>query len=188
MKLRLNLSTTPQPNNRPFLAGAALLGTLGLIALAVLSLSAYKSWQANRALRVDLAHWQREILADREQQQGLQAYFQSPAAQRILDRAAFLNSLIDERSFPWTKIFMDLERTLPAGVRVVSISPKLVNGRAQVQLEVGAANDDGKIAFLEAIEKSKVFSGMQVTQEHRSDQVGSTDKIVLDLSVWYSTT
>ena len=83
---------------------------------------------------------------------------------------------------------MDLEKTLPAGVRVVSISPKLVNGRAQVQLEVGAANDDGKIQFLEAIEKSKVFSGMEVTQERRSDQVGSTDKIMLDLSVWYSTT
>jgi Tfp pilus assembly protein PilN len=188
MKFRLNLSTTPQRNNRPFLAGAALLGTLGLIALAVLSLSAYKSWQANRAMRADIAHWQQEILADRQRQQNLEMYFQSPTAQRILDRAGFLNSLIDERSFPWTKIFMDLERTLPPGVRVVSISPKLVNGRAQVQLEVGAASDDGKIQFLEAIEKSKVFSGMQVTQERRTDTAGSTDKVMLDLSVWYSTT
>ena len=75
MKLRLNLSTTPQPNNRPFLAAAALFGTLGLIALAVLSLSAYRSWQANRSLRADIEHWQQEILADRERQQALEAYF-----------------------------------------------------------------------------------------------------------------
>jgi hypothetical protein len=187
MKLRLNLSTTPQRNNRPFVAGAAVLGTLGLIALAILSFSAFQSWRANRAMRADIAHWQQEILADHERQQELQAYFQSPAAQRILDRAGFLNSLIAERSFPWTKIFMDLEHTLPAGVRVVSISPKLVNGRAQVQLEIGAVTDDNKIQFLQAIEKSKVFSGMQVTQERRVDQVGSIDKIMLDLSVWYST-
>ena len=64
-----------------------------------------------------------------------------PAAKQVIDRSAFLNSLIDERSFPWTKIFMDLEKTLPPGVRVVSISPRLVNGRAEVALEVGVASD-----------------------------------------------
>jgi Tfp pilus assembly protein PilN len=188
MRLRLNLSTTPSENNRPFLAGAALAGTLGLLALAVLSHAALGAWQANRSLRTEITHWQEEIQVDRQSQQVLKAYFQTPAAQRVLDRAAFLNSLIGERSFPWTKIFMDLEQTLPAGVRVVNISPKLVNGRAQVELEVGATSDEGKIRFLEAIEKSKVFSGLQVKQERRVEQTGSSDKVILTLSVWYTTT
>ena len=85
-------------------------------------------------------------------------YFQTPAARQVMDRSAFLNSLIDERSFPWTKIFMDLEKTLPPGVRVVSISPHLVNGRAEVALQVGVASDESEIQFLQAIEKSPVFS------------------------------
>ena len=106
----------------------------------------------------------------------------------MLERSAFLNSLIGERSFPWTKIFTDLEQTMPPGVRVVTISPHLVNGRAQLDLQVGAVNDESKIQFLQAVEKSKVFSGMEVKQEHRSDQSGSPDKIVLDVSVWYTTT
>jgi hypothetical protein len=83
---------------------------------------------------------------------------------------------------------MDLEQTLPPGVRVVSISPHLTNGRAEVTLQVGAETDAGKIEFLEAMEKSKVFSGMVVKDERRSDQPGSSDKIVLNLTVWYSTT
>jgi hypothetical protein len=82
---------------------------------------------------------------------------------------------------------MDLEDTLPPGVRVVSISPRLVNGRAEVTLEVGATDDQGKIQFLQAIEKSKMFSGMVVTNERRSIEPTAPDKIVLNLTVWYST-
>lgn len=191
MKLRLNLSSSPQENNRPFLAGAALIGTLGLLALLVLAAAAYHSWQSNRALRADTARWQQQVQDYRQKQAQLDSYFRSQGAQRVLDRSAFLNSLIDARSFPWTKIFMDLEQTLPPGVRVVSISPKLMNGRAQLQLEVGASSDDSKIQFLQAIEKSKVFSGMQVQEERHADEqpgAAASDRVILNLSVWYSTT
>jgi Tfp pilus assembly protein PilN len=187
MRLQLNLATAPQANNRPFVAYSALTGTLGILALVLLSVAAYRSWHSNRELRTDMARWEDSIRRDQLQQRELAAEFRAPAAQQVLDRSAFLNSLIDERSFPWTKIFMDLEDTLPPGVRVVSISPRLVNGRAEVTLEVGATDDQGKIQFLEAIEKSKMFSDMVVTSERRSDQPGSLDRIVLNLKVWYST-
>jgi hypothetical protein len=95
--------------------------------------------------------------------------------------------LIDERSFPWTKIFMDLEKTLPPGVRIVSISPHLVNGRAEVGLQVGVMSDESEIQFLEAIEKSPVFSRVEVDQVRPVSQVGVADKILLNLTVWYNT-
>jgi len=105
----------------------------------------------------------------------------------VIDRSVFLNSLIDERSFPWTKIFMDLEKTLPPGVRIVSISPHLVNGRAEVGLQVGVMSDESEIQFLEAIEKSPVFSRVEVDQVRPLSQVGVADKILLNLTVWYNT-
>jgi Tfp pilus assembly protein PilN len=188
MKLRLNLSTKPHQNNRPFVAAAALVGVLGLLAFLILARSAYVSWQSNRELRADIARLQEEISVDQRSQLELQTYFRSPQAQQVLDRASFLNSLIGERSFPWTSIFMDLERSLPPGVRVVSISPRLINGRAEVSLKVGAETDESKIQFLEVMEKSKVFSGMVVKQEQHSDQPGAPDRIVLDLTVWYTST
>lgn len=188
MKLRLNLATAPQENNRPFLAGAALILVVGFAFFVFLFHAAYASWNASRTLRVEIGHWQDQIRTDRLRRQQLSTYFHSPAAQTILDRSAFLNSLIDERSFPWTKIFMDLEQTLPPGVRVVSIAPKLVNGRAEVTLTVGASTDESKVEFLQAIEKSNVFSGMTVTDERHFAEPSASDKIVLDLTVWYSTT
>jgi len=188
MRLQLNLATAPQENNRPFLVGSLLAGTLGILIFLLLARAAYDSWRASRDLRADIARLESQIRTDRQHRQALATYFHGAAAQNILDRSAFLNSLIDERSFPWTKIFTDLEQTLPPGVRVVSISPKLVNGRAEVTLEVGADGDLSKIKFLEAIEKSSVFSGMVVKDEKRVDQAGAPDKVVVNLTVWYSTT
>lgn len=188
MKLRLNLSTAPRENKRPFIAGAALVGTVGVLALLALSHVAYKSWRANRDIRVEISRLESEIRTNQMKQRALETYFQTPQAQQVLDRSAFLNSLIGQRSFPWTKIFMDLEQTLPPGVRVVSISPRLENGRAQVTLTVGASNDEARLKFLEALEHSKVFSKVQVKAEHRPEQTAGPDKIILDLSVWYETT
>lgn len=188
MKLRLNLSTKPHENNRPFIAAAVVLGSVGTIALLVLSHAAFSSWRSSRELRSQIAHWETEISTNQQKQKTLDAYFRTAQAQEVIDRAGFLNSLIDQRSFPWTKIFMDLEETLPAGVRVISISPKLDKGRAQVDLTFGAINDDAKIKFLETLEKSKAFSDIQVKSEQHQNQAGDTDKVVVQLSAWYATT
>lgn len=187
MKLRLNLATTPQENRRPFLLGATVLGVLGILALVLLANASYRSWKANRQINADISRVQAQIHASSAQQAELEAYFHTDQARKTLQRANFLNSLIGERSFPWTKVFADLEQTLPAGVRVVAISPKLVNGQAEVTLTVGAVNDEQKIKFFEAIEKSKKFSDIYPTAERHVDQQGTPDRIILDLKAVYAT-
>ena len=188
MKLRLNLSTTPQENHRPFIAGAVVLGTVGLLALILLSHAAYSSWQSNRDLRADIARWQQEIRTDDQRQRQLQSYFQTQAAKQIMDRSGFLNSLIDERSFPWTRIFTDLEKAIPPGVRVMTLTPKLVDGRAEISMQVGVVSAESEIQFLQAMEKSKAFSGITVNQVRPVAQTGTPDRIVLSLTVRYMTT
>lgn len=188
MKLRLNLATAPRENRRPFLAAATLIGAIGLIALAILSQGAYRSWQSNRDTRAKIAELQNQIRESSVRQAQLASYFHTSDAQKILDRSNFLNSLIGERSFPWTKIFAALEETLPPGVRVVSISPQLVNGRAQLKLTVGAANDEQKIRFLKAMEKSPSFSNVQINSERDSTEPAALDRVVLELNVVYETT
>jgi Tfp pilus assembly protein PilN len=188
MKLRLNLSTAPRENKRPFLAGSLSLAAVALIALVLLSHSAYRAWQSNRELRREVAQWQAEIRSSRQKQADLEAYFRSPQARQQLDRAAFLNSLIGERSFPWTKVFMDLEQTLPPGVRVVNIAPQMKDGRVELKLTVGAVSDETKIKFLEALEKSKAFSDIQVQDDKHSDQLSSADRVQIVLTASYVTT
>jgi Tfp pilus assembly protein PilN len=188
MKIRLNVSTNPQENKRPFLASAFLTGAVGLVALVVLANASWNAWQSSRRVRHDISVAEDEIRVNSQKQEALRSYFKTEEPEQVLDRAGFLNSLIGERSFPWTKIFMDLEETLPAGTRVVEISPHLDNGRAEVELTVGAANEETLIRFLKAMESSKVFSGLTVKQEQVAKEPESSDKIEIDLTVWYSTT
>lgn len=205
MNLRLNLATAPQANNRPFIAASVLGGAIALIALVVLAHAAYSQWRSQRVLRAQSSALEAQIRTGEVQQQLLATYFRSEEARRTLQRSEFLNSLIDERSFPWTRIFTDLEKTLPAGVRVISISPQLDRGRAEVSLQVGAQTGESEVQFLKAMESSKVFSGLVVTdikqpQSSSGRGVGNVpgnlpgngpngqDAFVVDLTVWYSTT
>jgi len=91
MKLRLNLSTKPDENNRSFLAAISFAGVLGLLAFLILIRTADISWESNRQLRAEIAGLENQISADQRTQQNLQAYFHSPQAQQVLDRANFLN-------------------------------------------------------------------------------------------------
>lgn len=187
MKLRLNVATAPQENHRPFVAGVVAAGTVALIALLVLSHEAFATWRSNTAIRSQTAQFAAQIQREQAQQQELKAYFERKDVKQIRDRADFLNSLISERSFPWTRIFMDLENTLPPGVRVVSIAPKLVNGRADVEMVVGANSDESKLRFLKALENAKNFSEVTVDDERTTEQANGGDRITVKLNFWYAT-
>jgi hypothetical protein len=187
MKVQLNLSTAALENKRPFLVGAGVLGAIGLVVLLLYGHAAFSSWRANRQIRAEIASWQSKVRDYQQRQAALQSYFQTAQAKEVLDRAKFLNGLIGERSFPWTKIFMDLEPALPAGVRVVNIAPKWQDGRVLIELTVGAGTDEQKLKFLESLEKSKAFSDIRLLGDRHSDQPGA-DKIELQLTAMYATT
>jgi hypothetical protein len=82
--------------------------------------------------------------------------------------------MIDERSFDWTQMFMDLEKIMPVGVHVVSIQPQLEKGHMFVKLTVAATTDESKIKFLHAMENSSAFSNVELLKvtatQNSSDQ------------------
>lgn len=191
MKTRFNLATSPLENNRRFIVGSVALGLFALLALAFLSLHTYRSWQSARSIREDIARLNAQIRAEQQAQDALRAEFKSKAVQDMMARSNYLNSLIAERTFPWTKMFADLERILPAGVRVISISPvRDKEGNMNVTLSMGAEDDAAKLKFLESLQSSPAFSNVQVKSETRPEQkttVEGNDKVVLELNVRYST-
>ena len=66
---------------------------------------------------------------------------------------------------------MDLERSLPDGVRVISIEPKLAENHLELHLTIGARTDEGKLQFLKALESSGSFSDIEVLGETRGAEV-----------------
>lgn len=186
MKIRLNVATRPVENYRRFLAGAALAAAAGIVALLLLSSSVFVTWRRNRGQQARIAASEARLAQLQAEREELAAYFNSQKTKVVIDRAAFLNSLIDQRSFPWTNIFTDLEKVLPDGVRVISIAPKMQSGHLDVNLVVGASSDKNKIAFLQALQNSPAFSQVQVNAETQTKQAGSPDQVDVQLEAVYS--
>lgn len=187
MEIRLNLATRPLENTRRFLL---LSGTAGVVLLAVffyLSSEAVRTWKENREMREEVGRLQSDLADFRSQRLGLEETFKRDDTKRVMDRAAFLNGLIEQRSFPWTRIFMDLEGLLPPGARIVSLAPRREEGRIELRMTVGAQNDGSKVKFLKALEEAPEFERIVVKSETRKDagQPGGEDPITFELDARY---
>jgi type IV pilus assembly protein PilN len=186
MKVRLNLATAPLESNRRFTAGATVIGTIAVVALLVLSYRTFSAYRSDKVLRARQDALELQIAKLQKQRQGLSDFFENPQTVQRRQRAAYLNSLIQQRAFPWIKIFMDLERILPEGVRVVSIEPKLAGDTVQLNVLVGALSDEGKLKFLKALENSPEFSHIELLSESRPARPDQADRVMLTLQAQYS--
>jgi Tfp pilus assembly protein PilN len=186
MKIRLNVATRPFESHRRFIAGAAVVGAVGLVVLVLLSISVLSTWRRNSGERARIAAYENQLAQMHGRQQALHSFFTSPKTKTVIDRAAFLNTLIDQRSFPWTKIFTDLEKVLPAGVRVLSIAPKMEKGQVDVKLVVGATSDKSKLIFLDRLQKSPAFSNIRVSAYTQKTSSTGKDEVDVQLEAVYS--
>src|SRR5580704_19134663 len=186
MKIRLNLSTIPLESNRRFAVGATIVGGIGVLALLILSYQTFSAWRSDKVLRARQDALDTQIAKLQLQRKELSDFFENPETVQRRQRAAYLNSLIQQRAFPWIKIFMDLEQILPEGVRVVSIEPKLSADTVQLTFLVGAMNDESKLKFLKALESSPEFSHIELLSESRPVRADQFDRVMLSLQAQYS--
>jgi adenosylcobinamide amidohydrolase len=82
-------------------------------------------------------------------------------------------------------MFMDLEKVLPAGVRVISIEPKQEKGRIEVKFMIGATSDDAKLKLIKALEESKTFTHIELVAETHPTSGTSSDSIIVELKAEY---
>jgi type IV pilus assembly protein PilN len=186
MILNVNLSTEPLETHRRFRVFSGAAGIVVVAVFFVLAWHVYALRKAETAFRTENASVSNELDALIAQREALDRFFSEPENARLNDRASFINSIIDARSFNWTHMFMDLEKLLPIGVRVISIEPKQVNRQATVKLVIGAANDDAKSRFLHALEQSSVFSHLQLVSVRTPTGEPGGEQVVLELNVIYS--
>lgn len=186
MRIRLNLSTKPLETQRRFLAVAGLSAGFAGIVFLLLGWHVYSVRKVDEELRIKSQQMQEETAQLVMQRNDLERFFNLPENAKLHDRADFLNSIIDARSFNWTQMFMDFEHILPAGVRIVSIEPKQVKGRIEVRFIVGADSDESKLKFLRALEDSKVFTGVVLEKESAPAAGSNSDPRVLQLDAVYS--
>jgi len=189
MKVRLNLATNPLQTHRKFLAVTGVIGALAAIVFLALGWHVYSVRKSEESLRARVAQVRQEMAGQMRQRQDLENFFAEERNARLHDRSLFLNSLIEEQSLNWTQMFMDFEKILPTGVRLVSIEPKHEKGTVQVKLHIGAINDEAKLKFIRALEGSSVFREVQENSEKEVEPTqGSqaSDRLQVELTVVYT--
>jgi Tfp pilus assembly protein PilN len=173
---------------RKFFAVSGITGTVAAIIFVVLGWHFYSARKANEALRVRTEQVLRETAVLQKQRDDLERFFAQPENAKLEERSAFLNTLIDKQSLNWTKMFMDLERILPAGVHVLTIAPRYEAGGVRVKLTAGAVNEQAKLKFIKALEDSPAFRHVRLEGQRSSSQqqVASMDRMVLELTAEYA--
>ena len=161
MKIPINLASQPFRRDRAMLAGSIavsliLVGTLGaLMALIV----------GDRGLladvRSDVDGLNRQIRTATAEQGRLDAVLRKPENAEVLERSVFLNALLYRKGISWTRIFADLEKTIPYNVKVLAIRPS-VNSRNEVLLDmtVGADSPEPVIQLYRTLEESPLFGSV----------------------------
>jgi Tfp pilus assembly protein PilN len=185
MYVRLNLATRPLISHRRFLVGAALLGLVAGVLFLSLGWRIYRLRKADEDFRARQAKIEQELARQKQRHDDLEAFYARPENKDLEARAKFIGTVIEARSFNWTKMFMDLEHTLPPGAHVLRIEPKLDRGTVGVKFLVGAASQEAKFKLLQSFEESKSFSHVEVYSEELPRQ-GSTDALNVEFSAIYT--
>ena len=185
MYVRLNLATNPLLSHRRFLAGSALVGVMGILLFLGLGWRAYNLRKAEENLRARESKIQKELATVERQRDELQHYFAQQEAAGFQDHAKFVVGVLQARSINWTQMFMDLERILPPGVRVVRIEPRLDKGVVTVHFVVGATSEDAKLKLLKSFESSTAFSHVALQSERAATQANA-DPLTIEFVAEYS--
>jgi type IV pilus assembly protein PilN len=187
MKARLNLATRPLETHRSFLATAGLIGVVAALFFLGLGWHVYSVRKTEESYRLKIAAIRQEMVGLERQRKDLEDFFAQPENGKLHERSAFLNTMIDQQSLNWTQMFMDLEKIIPAGVRLISIEPRHDKGRVEVKLIVGAMNEETELKFLHALENSKSFSNVElIAEKNASAGPTSVDRLEVELKAVYA--
>lgn len=157
---RINLATRPFYNERAahLLLAAVALAAAGVLAAGSLQLAGLYRERAALAAEADRTEAEARSAADEAQDLLRQLAGNEPDA--VAAAAAEANALIERRLFSWTELFNHIERTLPAGVMLVSVQPEISGAGGSIALEVIGRSVAAIGAFIEALEATGAFSGV----------------------------
>jgi hypothetical protein len=174
----INLSTRPFYNERlvRVVLGVGTLLVLGLAAFNVVQAMRLTSRDAEVRSQADAA--EAEAARLRNQASVIRQTINREQLAAVQAAAREANQLIDRRSFSWTDLFNRFESTLPADVRIASVTPQVdQEGRMLVAATVVSRRVEDLDGFIEALEKTGAFQEVLSRQEEAQED-GSLRSVI----------
>jgi Tfp pilus assembly protein PilN len=153
----LNLARRPFRNERlPTLVLA--VASLALVVLTVGHALLARDLLPGRArdIESEVVATEKEIAALRTESAELR---QVAAPAQDLGEWAAVKGLVDRRMFSWTGLFAALENALPAGVRLVSVTPQEQGGATELTLVAVGRGSEDALELLQALQSHEDFEG-----------------------------
>jgi len=99
MKVRLNLATKPLETHRRFLAGAGFTAVVAGLLFLGLGWHVHSARKVDAEMRARTGKMRQEMAKLEAQRKDLERYFGQKDIANLHDRAAFINTILDARSF-----------------------------------------------------------------------------------------
>ena len=181
--LNLNLAENPLRNQRLFRMLFFFLVGLSLV-LLVVSLVVFCQYRTkNQNVKAALARVEDKINEAKREENSYLSQIES-LSQENLAQVNFVNHIITRKSFSWTGLLTALEKSLPEGCYIVSISPlQKIDSPTEIKLEVSSLELDQFFKFINNL-YSMNFTNFKLIREGK-DKAGH---LISEISLNYDET
>jgi type IV pilus assembly protein PilN len=177
MRISLNLATRPFADIGPAIKRLRIAMAVLLVLAIGLVFGLRASDQKAEAARARDHSLDGQIARITQERQGYQNLMRTPDNAQLLQQAAALNKLFDEKAFSWTLAMEDLETVLPGGVQVSSIEPvRAKDGHITLHLHVVGPRDRA-VDLVRNLEHSRRFLLPRIVGENAETAGGPNDRL-----------
>jgi type IV pilus assembly protein PilN len=184
MRLNINLATKPYEDVGKFLARWGMITVLLAILTAGLLFTAVSNYRNSKTLNAQIVDRQQKIDALEKDRANAIEILGRPANKSVATTSRFFNDALQRKSLSWTRIFMDLERIMPPGLHVVSITPEMnKDNQLGIRLLVGGSSHDKAVELVHRMEESPTFKRAQLHSEMMAQ--GTADAVQFEITSTY---
>ncbi|MFL6451500.1 MAG: hypothetical protein ACJ746_28050 [Bryobacteraceae bacterium] len=165
----INLASHPFRRERAQNVGLALVCVALVCSLLVGVSLIFSARRRAEDIRREITTEKAELQKLRQAEGSFAAFLAKPDNSDVFSRNVFLNELIARRAVSWTVVFRDLEKTLPANMRLEGLRLPQVSGqdstgtnRVLLDMIVGTAQPETFIELLKRLQQSPLFGAAQV--------------------------
>ncbi len=159
MRLALNLASQPYENAREFYTRWITYLVLALVVTGGLVWMAIAGWRQSRKDNAYITNTREQIALLQKEAAAAQTILDQPPNKDVAQQSAYINELILRKSLSWTQVFADLEKMMPAELRVIQMQPVFDNeSRLELRMTIEGGSRDKVLQLLRRMEDSPRFS------------------------------
>lgn len=158
MKIPINLASQPFRRDRPMVAASIVVTVLLTALLGSLVWFIMQDKDQLTGIHQEIGQLNRQIHDVSTEQARLDGIMRQPQNASVLEWSVLINTLIYQKAISWSRLFSDMEKTLPYDVKVVAIHPQVDTlNHVRLDMTLGSDKMPSVVEAVKALEESASF-------------------------------